>query len=57
MAELLTVSVVLNLYLIWRFALLYRQFRMTVSLLYKVSTGEMSINYDDDGVEIKVKKS
>lgn len=57
MAEMLTVSVLLNLYLIWRFALLYRQHRMAMNLLYKVSTGEMSINFDEDGVEIKVKKS
>ena len=57
MVELLTVSAVLNLYLIWRFALLYRRLQMTMAILYKVSKGQMSISYDEDGVEIKVKKS
>jgi hypothetical protein len=56
MAELLTASVVLNLFVIWRFIGLHKKFLMLTKLLFEVSRGNMSIKTSDDGVEIKVVK-
>ena len=56
MAELLTASVVLNLFVIWRFIGLHKRFLMLAKLLFEVSRGTMSIKTDEDGVKIKVIK-
>jgi hypothetical protein len=56
MVELLTASVVLNLFVIWRFANLFRKYMMISKLLFEVSQGNMTIKSDEGGVEIKVVK-
>jgi len=56
MVELLTVSAVLNLYLIWRFVTLFRKYLMISKLLFEVSKGNMTIKSNEGGVEIKVVK-
>lgn len=53
MAELLTVSVVLNLFLLYRLFGLARRHMKTMHLLYKISKGEATIKFDGEELEIK----
>lgn len=56
MSELLTISVVLNLFVVWRFLNLRRIHLMTLRMLFHVAHGEATIRITDGGMEIKMKK-
>jgi hypothetical protein len=53
MAELLAISVTLNLFVIWRFINLHRIHHMTMRLLFDVAHGRTTIRVDDEGLHIK----
>jgi hypothetical protein len=53
MSELLTFSVTLNLFVIWRFVKLHRIHFMVMRLLFDVAHGRASIEVNDDGLSIK----
>jgi len=54
MAELLAISVTLNLFVIWRFINLHRIHMKMMHLLFKIAHGEASIRTTEDGTEIKI---
>lgn len=57
MAELLAVSVTLNLFVVWRFLNLHRIHSMTMRLLFKIARGEAVVRATEDGMEIKMLKN
>jgi hypothetical protein len=53
MVELLTVSAVLNLFLLYKLFGLARRHVKLLGLLFKISKGEATIKYDGEELEIK----
>ena len=53
MVELLTVSAVLNLFLLYRYLVLHSHFRKTVRILFYVAEGKLEIKKTQDGWEAK----
>lgn len=57
MAELLAVSVTINLFVVWRFLNLHRIHSMTMRLLFKIARGEAIVRATEEGMEIKMLKN
>jgi hypothetical protein len=53
MAEFLTASVVVNLFLLYRYLVLHSNFRKTVRMLFLIAEGDLKINKTADGWEVK----
>ena len=53
MAEFLTASVVVNLFLLYRYLVLHSNFRKTVRMLFLIAEGDLEINKTADGWEVK----
>ena len=53
MTELLTASVVANLFLLYRYLTLHSQFRRTVRMLFYIAEGKLEIKKTKDGWEAR----